>query len=354
MAVNGDAHEASELPPGNETQTPEPTRFATLVRTGSKGLQALVTTGSWSTQSPEELERLNKLHGYNNIHYDNVNAFDKGYPQLAAFVNSDDTFANFRRFGRLSARILLHMQNELNDLEREFDALDKQDGQDPIMQARLRGFGDEDFDGWDDKQQKLCLKIQEKYLKYAEVLLTDANLRALGKPPPRNHMANFRWMHNTKALKEDKRDFLNHPDDFVSISRHSDRRFEDFIEAWLDKTGPNFFIKRFLKSGDKRNETAGKLVHHYSKTRLAFLAILLQVLVVAVLFLVPVFILFLVPTSRAVMAATATVFVLSFTVAISFMTRAKVQEVFFGTAAYAAVIIMFLGNINQSGPVQAA
>ena len=73
--------------------------------------------------------------------------------------------------------------------------------------------------------------------------MKDASLRALGKAPARNHLANFRWMHNTKALKEDKRDFLNYPDDFVSISQQSDRRFEDFIESWLDTKDPNFFIR---------------------------------------------------------------------------------------------------------------
>ncbi|KAG4427133.1 hypothetical protein IFR05_017384 [Cadophora sp. M221] len=54
------------------------------------------------------------------------------------------------------------------------------------------------------------------------------------------------------------------------------------------------------------------------------------------------------------MALTASVFVLAFTVVVSFMTKAKVQELFFGTSAYATVTIMFLSNINQSGPVQAA
>lgn len=125
-----------------------------------------------------------------------------------------------------------------------------------------------------------------------------------------------------------------------------------------------------MKTAEERRKTDSEDVDHYSKQRLAFLAILLQVVVVAVLFLTPVFVLFLVPTSRAVMAVTASVFVLAFTIVVSFMTEAKVQEVFFGTAAYflsfsssrhtkltpgryAAVIIMFLGNINQSGPVQA-
>lgn len=56
-------------------------------------------------------------------------------------------------------------------------------------------------------------------------------------------MANFRWMENEGALAEERHDFLNHPDDFISLSRHNDRRFEDFIESWLDRQGPDFFMK---------------------------------------------------------------------------------------------------------------
>ncbi|KAH9224968.1 hypothetical protein DL95DRAFT_281801, partial [Leptodontidium sp. 2 PMI_412] len=127
----------------------------------------------------------------------------------------------YRRFGRLSARLLLHLQNDLNNLEKKLDALDKQYAQDERMKYRLRGF--EISDGRDDKCQKF--------------------IRALGKAPRRNHMANFTWMQNEKALNEEKRDFLNHPDDFISISRNSGHRIEDFIQSWLDNRGPNFFIK---------------------------------------------------------------------------------------------------------------
>ncbi|PVH80177.1 hypothetical protein DL98DRAFT_588719 [Cadophora sp. DSE1049] len=356
--VNDGTAENSQGPPeptSDGPQTPDTPRFASLVRTGSKGLQTLITTGSWSTQSPEELKQLNEARGFNKLKNDRVEDFEAGYPQLAAFVNSDDTFANYRRFGRLSSRILLHMQNDLYELEKKLDALDRQDAQDDIMKYRLKGY--ENFVGWDGKHQELRAEIQKKYLEYdgqAEVLLKDASLRTLEKAPVRNHIANFTWMHNEKPLNAEKREFMNNADDFVSISRHTERRFEDFIESWLDSKDPNFFVKRFLKTAEERRKTDSEYVDHYSKSRLALLAIVLQVLVVAVLFLVPVFILFLVPTNRAVMAVTASVFVLAFTVAISFMTGAKIQEIFFGTAAYAAVIIMFLGNINQSGPVQTA
>ena len=91
--------------------------------------------------------------------------------------------------------------------------------------------------------------------------------------------------------------------------------------------------QRFLKTEEERRKTDNEYVDHYSNTRLKLLATLLQVLLVAVLFLVPVFLLFLVPMTRAVMAVTASTFLVAFTMTVSFWTSAKVQEVFFGTAA---------------------
>lgn len=102
--------------------------------------------------------------------------FPRGFPQLAAFVNSDDTFANFRRFGRLSARILLHIQNDLNDLEQKLDNLDKQDDQDDTMRLRLGGF--EEFSGQDDEQRQLRNEIQKKYVEYGKSWEPNINIRS--------------------------------------------------------------------------------------------------------------------------------------------------------------------------------
>ncbi|KAL8742151.1 MAG: hypothetical protein Q9190_005319 [Brigantiaea leucoxantha] len=52
----------------------------------------------------------------------------EGYPQLAAFINSDDNFLMCRKFGFLHNRVLLYRQDELVELERdlvEMDELDK-------------------------------------------------------------------------------------------------------------------------------------------------------------------------------------------------------------------------------------
>ena len=50
-----------------------------------------------------------------------------GYSRLAAFLDSDDNFMIYRRFGFLHARILLQKQDELRELEEAIDTIDKED-----------------------------------------------------------------------------------------------------------------------------------------------------------------------------------------------------------------------------------
>ena len=93
-----------------------------------------------------------------------VDDYPEGYPQLAAIANSCDTFANVRRFGRLSYRLLAHLQNDLIDMEKVLDKLDKKDAADNTMEKRLRGY--ENYNGWDDEQRKLVSKISTAYSQY--------------------------------------------------------------------------------------------------------------------------------------------------------------------------------------------
>ena len=50
-----------------------------------------------------------------------------GYPLLAAFLDSDDNFMVYRRFGYLQARLLLEKQQQLSRLEQSLQDLDEQD-----------------------------------------------------------------------------------------------------------------------------------------------------------------------------------------------------------------------------------
>ena len=53
-----------------------------------------------------------------------VEDYPHGYPRLAAFMNSNNNFTMFRRFGTLHIRNLLHLQAELSVLEQKLKDLD--------------------------------------------------------------------------------------------------------------------------------------------------------------------------------------------------------------------------------------
>jgi len=94
-----------------------------------------------------------------------VEDFPEGYPQLAAIIQSDNTFASFRQFGRLSTRILLQLQNELTEIESQVDQLDASDAQDETMKYRVRG--SENYVGWDTVQQDLVKRARIKWHEYS-------------------------------------------------------------------------------------------------------------------------------------------------------------------------------------------
>lgn len=56
-----------------------------------------------------------------------VDIFKKGYPNLAAFKNSDKDFAVYCRFGYLQSRILLERQDQLRVSKERLDKMDKSD-----------------------------------------------------------------------------------------------------------------------------------------------------------------------------------------------------------------------------------
>ena len=56
-----------------------------------------------------------------------VDDHPKGYPQLSAFINSDENFLIARKYGYLRSRLLLYRQDELSVLEKKLIALDADD-----------------------------------------------------------------------------------------------------------------------------------------------------------------------------------------------------------------------------------
>lgn len=75
-----------------------------------------------------------------------------GYPSLAAFMDSDDSFMIYRQFGYVQARLLLEKQAQLRSLE---EALDEDDNKESLNHRTYR-----------DKDDFLFRELEKAFLEY--------------------------------------------------------------------------------------------------------------------------------------------------------------------------------------------
>jgi hypothetical protein len=66
-----------------------------------------------------------------------VDSKERSYRTLATFLDSDDNFMIYRRFGYLHARVLLRLQDKLRTLELRLDEYDDEDASDETEKELL-------------------------------------------------------------------------------------------------------------------------------------------------------------------------------------------------------------------------
>lgn len=98
-----------------------------------------------------------------------MNEAPDGYPRLATFLDSDENFMLYRRFGYLQSRLLLEKQDDLRRLESQLEVMDYEDNvpaRRDILKTRL--YHDDEC----AKERKaLVEKIEKKWLEYCESVL---------------------------------------------------------------------------------------------------------------------------------------------------------------------------------------
>ena len=87
-----------------------------------------------------------------------------GYPRLAAFLDSDENFMLYRRFGFLQARALLYKQDQLRELENKLDKLDQRDSEE--RPKRLKSRERDDIDN--NNRKNLIQDITKVFNEYGE------------------------------------------------------------------------------------------------------------------------------------------------------------------------------------------
>ena len=86
---------------------------------------------------------------------------------MATFLDSDDNFMVYRRFGYMQSRILLARQERLRRLEIQLDELDKDqvsrtNNSDLLCKAKIGG-------EMEVEREKLMLEIEKEYFEYGRI-----------------------------------------------------------------------------------------------------------------------------------------------------------------------------------------
>lgn len=190
-----------------------------------------------------------------------------GYPRLAAFADSDECFMIYRRFGHIHSRLLLHLQDELRELEADLYDMDKRDDKNGEESRRCLQSRDLDVDRELVEEQELAQgrtlapgrksrtdllqRIERKALQYGmckshcgtlvahagisgQLLLQAQQLVAMNKPPMRDQMSLRNYMQNRPCLVEDEASFVYEKADLITLRPGRDHSIVDaFVERML-------------------------------------------------------------------------------------------------------------------------
>ena len=100
-----------------------------------------------------------------------VEDYPTGYPKLSCFLDSDDAFMVYKRFGSVFSRLLLNKQDEISGMEAKLHGMDKMDDTETnrqyLMSRALDVGRDEVPKAWrGETRPKLLKKLEKKTLEY--------------------------------------------------------------------------------------------------------------------------------------------------------------------------------------------
>ncbi|KAH8599301.1 hypothetical protein B0O99DRAFT_591162 [Bisporella sp. PMI_857] len=172
------------------------------------------------------------LDGYAQFNNSSWEQYPDGWPRIAAFLESCDTFGIYRRFGQCHSRLLLTYQADITDIEQQISNLDKSDeegGESTNWRLKNR-FHEE---GLDTVKRDLLVELEQKLLAYDALLLNHNNLKNLSPTPQQDHDSVFKWIWTYRPLDDGEHDWIFHPNDFVSLVPPRRNRFEKYIRSRL-------------------------------------------------------------------------------------------------------------------------
>lgn len=292
----------------------------------------------------------------------------EGFPAVAAFIARDpdnETFV-FRRFKRLSARVLLHLQSELAELEHQLDEIDEEAAKshDLDLQLLQRDWGlFQPVAGTQSagvqRMKQLMRDVKDKLREYHEMLALEGEIVAMEEPSARVTNAFAKDLKGStkkeEAREEEKEreecqpklegrsaEILDSRADLLALRQPRDR---DLLSTFL--LNHWIFPTRDLRESSLGKEPAASVAYFEEKTLLRLVNVVSTV-VAGLLLIGSILALYFViePKKRLGLVV---VFIVLFAVGLGATTSASRDVMFAATAAYTSVLVVFVsGNLGAS------
>ncbi|KAH9219760.1 hypothetical protein DL95DRAFT_482877, partial [Leptodontidium sp. 2 PMI_412] len=273
-----------------------------------------------------------------------------GYPRLAALLCTDDNLMLYHRFTYLQSRLLLHKQDEIRELERKLDRMDKADATKAPEILKSRELDDKNV----GKRLELLSAIETKFNEYATLLTNARHITSFNNPTDEDYQSVRTYFDKGTPLRE-MESYIYHEEDILSLKVEIENAW---LDVWLDKKIEELLDKyvlhtkygrEFLK---KTNPTKAGVIL-YSRGHLNKFKITIILGMIMIHFVVPVYVLWYMArlpetnSSTAVSVAILLIFTCALSLVLSQLTRAKRHEILASAAAYCAVLVVFIGNAGQ-------
>ncbi|KAI9710487.1 MAG: hypothetical protein M1820_002623 [Bogoriella megaspora] len=279
----------------------------------------------------------------------------KGYARTAAFLSSETTFSLYRGFNYLYSRVLLNLQDEIVELERNLKSVEVvQEANNLTVRLESRQKDVRAPQNETGKSKSAIMsELESKLMIYGKILKRAKDIRSFQKPSKRDYKSVRSWFWNETPLVQKERQFIKHKEDIVTL--HNGREwsaFDEVVEKFLLSLKFSF-VRAMFQTEELRKKTDDKAVRFVSRSRVEFFVGLIITSLIFVLLVVPVVVMYkMTAVSRgehAVFTAIGVliIFTTLFSAAMGLLTAAKRHEVFAASAAYCAVLVVFISNFSS-------
>ncbi|KAL9108629.1 MAG: hypothetical protein Q9227_006575 [Pyrenula ochraceoflavens] len=253
----------------------------------------------------------------------------------------------YRRFGYAQSRLLLQKQAELQEIEKALEELDQSDQQQQPLKL-MRAY----VPKTPGERSQLMEALERKFLEYTTIFNAAKGLTSTSRPSNSEYKSFRNFLLNEAPLCSADMPMMECKEDMVTLRRGREHAWlDDAIERLLRLCNCSV-VNNIFRSKETRQKTNGPEVY-YTRSRIEALVSGIITVTILALLILPVYILYHVtqdmahgPHTAAFTMSTCLVFTLAIAIELSFFTSAKRHEILGAAAAYCAVLVVFLGNVQ--------